>query len=293
MGSDGKSQKTLSVNLSRLTYHGEAHGVVLSLEDVTQEVTLMAQLERIRRLADIGQLAAKMAHEVRNALSPIKGAAQIIRSELETQGAATEWPDMIIAEVDGLSRLTSTMLDFARPIPMDVRQVSPVDFITGCITSLSSFLEEHSVKVEWQIEPDLPELVADPVQLGQAVRNVVMNAAQSMPNGGELMIELGQDSSDHSITMRFRDSGTGIEPEQKDSIFRPFVTTKPKGTGLGLPIVNKIVLMHGGRVEVESSPGNGSCFILTLPLTPPAASVDVSADSPPLISAQSGRFPDN
>ena len=267
--------------------------MVLSLEDVTQEVMLMAQLERIRRLADIGQLAAKMAHEVRNALSPIKGAAQIIRSEFVAQGAATEWPDIIIAEVDGLSRLTSTMLDFARPIPLDVRQISPVEFLTGCITSLSSFLEEHSVSVRWQIAKALPELVADPVQLGQAVRNIVMNAAQSMPNGGELSIEVGYDPSDQAVTMRFRDSGCGIVPEQKDSIFRPFVTTKPKGTGLGLPIVQKIVSLHGGRVELESSPGEGACFILSLPLMPPADPVEMSADSLPLISAQSGRYPDN
>jgi PAS domain S-box-containing protein len=293
VGSDSRSQKTLSVNLSRLTYHGEAHGVVLSLEDVTQEVMLVAQLERIRRLADIGQLAAKMAHEVRNALSPIRGAAQIIRSELEAQRAPTEWPDIIIAEVDGLSRLTSTMLDFARPVPLDVRVLSPVDFITGCITSLASFLDEHSVRVDWEIAPELPEVIADPVQLGQAVRNVVMNAAQSMPNGGELAIELANDQTNQGITIRFRDSGGGIAPEQRDSIFQPFVTTKPKGTGLGLSIVQKIVSLHGGRVDVESSPGKGACFILSLPLKPPTQPVETSAESPPLISSQSGRFPDN
>ena len=171
--------------------------------------------------------------------------------------------------------------------------MSPVEFLTACITSLSSFLDEHLVNVKWQIAPDLPELVADPVQLGQAVRNVVMNAAQSMANGGDLTIELNQDPSDHFITMRFRDSGTGIAPDQQDSIFRPFVTTKPKGTGLGLPIVHKIVSMHGGRVEVEQGTGEGACFVLSLPLTPPESSAEMSADSLPLISAQTGRFPDN
>lgn len=291
--SDGRVQKTLNVNLSRLTYHGEAHGVVLSLEDVTQEVNLRAQLEGVRRLADIGQLAAKMAHEVRNALSPIKGAAQIIRADMEAQGFAPEWPDIIIAEVDGLSRLTSAMLDFARPIPLDLRQVAPAELLTGCIMSLSSFLEEHRVGIQWQLEANMPELTADPVQIGQAVRNLVMNAAQSMPNGGRLTICAEHDQLEHTIVLSFRDTGIGVAAEQMERIFRPFVTTKPKGTGLGLPIVHKVVSMHGGRVDVQSIAGDGACFVLTLPLSPPINSAQMNTDSLPVISAQLGRFPDN
>lgn len=291
----GQNTITLNVNLSRLADHNqERGGLVMSLEDVTQEVNLGAQVERMRRLADIGQLAAKMAHEVRNALSPIKGAAQIIRLELEAQHAGTEWPDIIIAEVDGLSQLTSAMLDFARPTPLDPRPVDVSEFLVGAVTTLSSFLAEHQTRVRWELPGDLPEISADPVQLGQVVRNLVMNASQSMPDGGELVVSVEFDRHSSSLVLKFRDEGPGIAPEDLDRIFRPFVTTKPKGSGLGLPIVHKIVSNHGGKVEVESKIGEGTCFSVILPLLPPRDRSELAIDESPLISAQpTGPFPDN
>ena len=247
----------------------------------------------MRRLADIGQLAAKMAHEVRNALSPIRGAAQIIRAELEGKAGAVEWPDIIVAEVDNLSRLTSEMLDFARPTLLDPRPLSVHDFLLGAVQSLSTFLTEHRVEVQWGVPVDLPKLQADPVQLGQVVRNIVMNAAQSMPDGGALFLHADYNPTAGLLAIRFRDTGIGIARDDLDRIFRPFVTTKPKGTGLGLPIVQKIVDHHGGRVEVESQVGEGTCFSVLLPLKPTRDKADISVEEVPLISARpAGPFPD-
>src|SRR5207248_247710 len=113
--------------------------------------------------------------------------AQIIRQE--TQNAGTEWPDIIIAEVDGLSRLTSEMLDFARPTLLDPRPLAVAVFLVGAVQSLATYLSEARVAVQWDLASDLPELSGDPIQLGQVVRNIVMNAAQAMPNGGDLSIE--------------------------------------------------------------------------------------------------------
>ena len=287
--------RSLILKLFRLGEHGrERSGIVMMLEDVTQQVRMQAELERMRRLADIGQLAAKMAHEVRNALSPIKGAAQIIRLELETQGVPTEWPDIIVAEVDGLSRLTSAMLDFARPIPLDPRPLNIPEFLTTAIQALSAFLAEHRVVVRRQIALDLPIIEADPVQLGQVVRNVVMNAAQSMPDGGELALGAEYDAPAETVTLTFRDTGVGIDEDERERIFRPFVTTKPKGTGLGLSIVQKIVTGHGGRVDVESKSGVGTCFRIVLPLRPPPELGDHAGGDPPLISSSlTGPFPDS
>jgi signal transduction histidine kinase len=233
-----------------------------------------------------------MAHEVRNALSPIKGAAQIMKSEMGKERLEAEWPDIIIAEVDGLTRLTSAMLDFARPIPLDLRTLAPADFLTACVNSIARFLAEHNVEIEWRLHPELPDIEADPVQLGQAVRNLVMNAAQSMPGGGVLSIFAEYDLSSKMLVMKFTDSGVGVPPEDAERIFRPFVTTKPKGTGLGLPIVSKIVSTHGGRVEVDTDREYGACFVVSLPLSPPEGGMDTSTDLP-LISAESARFPDN
>jgi PAS domain S-box-containing protein len=286
---------TIDLHLARLLdYHQERAGVVLTFEDVTNEEQLEAELDRMRRLADIGQLAAKMAHEVRNALSPIKGAAQIIRIDMEAQKASTEWPDIIIAEVDGLSRLTSEMLDFARPKSLDRRETNLEELLTSAMQSLAVFMREHRVATTCHIEPELPILSADPTQLGQVVRNIAMNAAQSMPEGGVLTITASRDADGQAVVVRFQDVGVGIRGEDMERVFRPFVTTRTKGTGLGLPIVQKIVNQHGGRVEVESSVGHGTCFSVFLPLSAPDDLPDAGLDGAPLITSQPvGPFPDN
>lgn len=290
----GRAPMTLNLMLSRLVDHNqERAGVVMIFEDVTQEVRLEAEVEKMRRLADIGQLAAKMAHEVRNALSPIRGAAQIIRADLQGQHSSTEWPDIIIAEVDGLSHLTSEMLDFARPMPLDLHPVSVGEFLEARIHSLATFLDEHKVRVHRDYPPDLPELEADPVQLRQVVHNLVRNAAQAMPEGGDLFLSADFDPQSQMVAMRFRDVGVGIPEADLERIFRPFVTTKTKGTGLGLPIVQKIVDHHGGRVEVESRVGEGTRFSVLLPLRPPRDGVERRHGEAPLISDHlSGPLPD-
>ncbi len=290
----GKHPITLNLLLSRMVDHNqERSGIVLIFEDVTQEVRLEAEVEKMRRLADIGQLAAKMAHEVRNALSPIKGAAQIIRAELESQGSSSEWPDIIVAEVDGLSSLTSEMLDFARPTPLVPRPVVVEDFLSSAVQALSPFLLENRVSILWSVDENLPVLMADPIQLGQVVRNIVMNASQAMPDGGTITISASYDSGNRNVHLGFIDTGTGIAESEIDRIFRPFVTTRTKGTGLGLPIVQKIVDHHGGKVHMTSELGIGTSFILILPLEPPRDMGDLSHRDAPLISSQeSGRFPD-
>ena len=310
---------TVYLMVSRLPYHrpvrggpgrSDQAGVVIIFEDVTLEARLEAELEKMRRLADIGQLAAKMAHEVRNALSPIKGAAQIIRSEMEngpTQGKeeekkrrkgekgefpsspSLEWPDMIIAEVDGLSRLTGEMLDFARPTPIDPRPVFLNAFLQTSLLSLSGFLEEHQVQVGWELEESDPFIYADAIQLGQVTRNLVMNAAQSMPEGGTLTLRTGWDAGGMAM-LSFADTGVGIREEDLERIFRPFVTTRPKGTGLGLPIVQKIIDHHGGRVEVRSEVGKGTCFTVCLPPHPPQS--EEEPDAPLIYDRTPKVYPD-
>ena len=255
---------TLNLMISRLSDQGqERSGIVLIFDDVTREAHLEARVKEIDRLADIGYLAARMAHEVRNALSPIKGAAQMINDET---GHSMEWPDMIITEVEGLSGLTSEMLDFARATAPDLRDLNVESFLHSAIQRMAAFMEEHKVQVVWDIAEGLPELHADPIQIGQVVRNIVMNAAQAMPDGGELLISADCDPQGRTLTMRFQDYGVGIAPDQLHQIFRPFVTTKTKGTGLGLPIVQKIVRQHGGKINVASVQGEGTCFSVFLPL---------------------------
>ena len=274
----GREPLTLNLMLSCLPDHGqERTGIVLIFEDVTREARLEAKVKEMDRLADIGYLAARMAHEVRNSLSPIKCAAQFVREGLDEDDALREWPNIIIEEVDGMSRLTAEMLDFARATSLDMRALQPEAFLASAVQRMASFLEEHRVTVRWEIAPDLPELYADQVQLGQVVRNIVMNAAQAMPEGGEFTIAAESDADARTITLRFQDRGIGIEADQVREIFRPFVTTKTKGTGLGLPIVQKIVHQHGGQIHVESQIGEGTTFRIHLPLQPELAEGEFAA----------------
>ena len=284
---------TLDLRMSRLLDHNQQQaGIVLTFEDVTKEVRLEAEVERMRRLADIGQLAARMAHEVRNALSPIRGAAQMMRLEGEGNQGIGEWADIIVAEVDGLALLTSEMLDFARPTSLDLRIIDVAEFLQSAIQSSSSILMENSALIDLELDEELPAISGDPHLLRQAVRNMLANASQSMPEGGLVTVQATSHAASNSIVIRFRDTGIGIPKKDLERIFRPFVTNRVKGTGLGLPIVLKIVVQHGGRVEVESEVGKGTCFSVWLPIEPPHDQSRSLLEELPVVGSVPGAFPD-
>ncbi len=246
---------------------GNRLGVVQVIEDLTREVRLDEEVGRIRRLADIGQLAAKMAHEVRNPLSSIKGAAQLMRAECANSDNVREFLDIIIDEVNGLSRITTDLLDFARPAQLELEALDLNQTVAKTLSLMRPMLEDQRIIVRVFPQPDLPLVVGDRKQLEQALRNLVLNAAQAMQDGGRLTISLS--AADGHATIAVRDTGPGIPAERMADIFQPFVTTKTKGTGLGLPIVRKIVDNHGGRIRVWSAEGEGATFLMSLPLRPP------------------------
>ena len=284
---------TVDLRMSRLADHNmEQAGIVLTFEDLTKEVRLEEEIVRMRRLADIGQLAARMAHEVRNALSPIRGAAQMMRVEGEGTEGIGEWAGIIVSEVDGLARLTSEMLDFARPTTLDIRTINIEEFLQNALQSSSSILIENNALLDIEIEPGLPLISADPHLLRQVVRNMIANAVQSMREGGSLRIEVASQPADQAVIFRFKDNGIGIPKGDIEKIFLPFFTTRVKGTGLGLPIVQKIVVQHGGKVQVESEVGKGTCVSIFLPIQPPAEIYDQFPEEPPVVGRDPGSFPD-
>lgn len=259
----------VNVLLSPLTNrHGENQGVVQIMEDVTNDVRLEAEMSRMSRLADIGQLAAKVAHEVRNPLSSIKGAAQLMRNEYAHIGPLREFLDIIVDEVNGLSRITSDLLDFARPMQLDLHPTNLNDLAERCLHFLGKDLKESQVEVVFDLDPHLPDISGDPKQIEQVMRNIILNAVQAMQNGGVLTVSTRYNREEQTVMASFHDTGVGIPPEKLEEIFHPFVTTKTKGTGLGLPIVRKIMENHGGRVDVSSSAREGTTFRVTFPLRP-------------------------
>ena len=319
---------TIDLHLARLlNYHQERAGVVLTFEDVTKEEQMEAEMDRMRRLADIGKLAAKMAHEVRNALSPIKGAAQIIRVDMQAQ-----------KRIDGVARASSSRRSTASAALPARCSTSPApNRSTGARSTWRSFslppscrsrslCAKHRVAIHCQVDPDVPELNADPTQLGQVIRNIAMNAAQSMPDGGLLAhhgdvpsgrfggfwrVPPAHGSDQHAGAAHAAAAETPADTRAAPTAvrlgaaaipglrhgyprrghradFRPFVTTRPKGTGLGLPIVQKIVNQHGGRVKVESSLGQGTCFSVFLPVDAPES---LSTREPTAPCRPNGRTP--
>lgn len=242
---------------------GEQLGLVLIFEDTTREIKMENEFHRMGELAAIGQLAASIAHELRNPLSSIKGAAQFLQKEYEDHSAIVEFLGIIIDEVNGLNKLTTEFLDFARPMQLEVAPTSVNTIVDKTLQFMSVQITDNNVVVKENLDSTVPDIQADEGQLEQVMRNIVINALQAMPEGGALTVTTGRAPSG-GVFISVADTGTGIPADKLDRIFLPFFTTKTKGTGLGLSVVRKIVENHGGRIEVKSEVGVGTTFTIIL-----------------------------
>ncbi len=245
---------------------GEQLGLVVIFEDISREIRMEEEFRRMGELAAIGQLAASIAHELRNPLSSIKGAAQFLQKEYEDHGSIVEFLSIIIEEVNGLNKLTTEFLDFARPVSLELKPTSLNTIVQKTLQLMSVHITDNNVVVKENLSKTLQEIHADPEQLEQVLKNIIINALQAMPEGGVLTLETGPTPAGGAY-MSITDTGIGIQPGKIDRIFQPFVTTKTKGTGLGLSVVHKIVENHGGRIEVASEVDKGSTFRIILPKT--------------------------
>ncbi len=255
----------MNMNICLLRDHvGEVLGLVMIFEDVTKEMKMENEMHRISELAAIGQLAASIAHELRNPLSSIKGAAQYIRKEYEDHIAVREFLDIIIEEVNVLNKVTTEFLDFARPTRFNLRETDINDVLFRTLQFMQLDITKQGVQVEQKLDYGLPRIVADDKQLEQVFRNMVLNALQAMPDGGMLMVSTR--GLPDGVCVTIADTGSGIPEEKLQQIFEPFFTTKTKGTGLGLAIVRKIIDNHGGKITAKSEVGHGTTFEISLPL---------------------------
>jgi signal transduction histidine kinase len=247
-------------------------GVAAQAAITIQNSQVYERMKERERLAALGEMAAGLAHEIRNPLGSIKGAAQFLLPEGEQLGTAKEFLSIIVDEVNRLNKIVSQFLDYARPYrgdqtPLDVNEV---------VRKTTQLLqpEEGAPKIEvaLNLAEDLPPVRADAEQLRQVFLNLGLNALQAMPSGGKLTITSGlrrgarRGEPISFLEVRFRDTGIGIPPNELRNLFIPFYTTKEKGTGLGLPISQRIVENHGGTIEVRSQQGKGATFTVLLPI---------------------------
>lgn len=252
--------------------------IALLLEIAEQSATVVENsklYERLRerdRLAALGEMAAGLAHEIRNPLGAIKGAAQYL-DPAHLEGEEGEFVQVIIDEVDRLNGVVTQFLDYARPLKTTPQPTDVNDVIVRTLRLIQAMLPDP-IEVETQLAADLPRVQSDAEQLKQVLINLVQNAVQAMPGGGKVMIttSLPEDPggihlrarAPEMVEIRLRDSGPGIPEEQRDHIFVPFYTTKEKGTGLGLAISQRIIRSHGGSIALQNR-SDGTEFVLRLP----------------------------
>jgi signal transduction histidine kinase len=222
------------------------------------------QLRRADRLSALGELSAGMAHEIRNPLGSIRGTAEILRSGTDRNDKRFEFAEILVKEVDRLERVVKDFLNFARPSAPELKSVPVCEALREVTTLTRQQAIKSKVKVSLSGMDEPKWVSGDFEQYKQAFLNLVLNALQVMPDGGKLDISCQE--LDGRVLVVFADDGPGIPEEIQDRIFNPFYTTRSDGTGLGLAITHRIIDAHGGKLRVESRPGEGAKFIVELPL---------------------------
>jgi signal transduction histidine kinase len=249
-------------------------GVIFILEDLEQ-IRLLKKKEREREhLATIGEVAAGIAHEIRNPLFGISSVAQILRMEAATRGEHRPLLDAMMSETERINRMVEELLFYGRPYSLVLSEVDLPAIWSSIILMAASEIETRRLRVKTEFSPETPTIIADAERLRQVFLNLFKNAIDATPPRGEIRIRLEPRHGDviqGAVGIQVKDTGSGIAPEQLEEIFELFYSEKKGGSGLGLPICRKIVEGHGGRIEVESTPQKGSNFEVWLPPRPPQA----------------------
>ncbi len=257
------SQRVLEFWSTPLLVEAQHHGAVTIAFDVTDRQRLEQQLIRAERLAAIGELAASLAHEVRNPLAGIMGAIQVMRSQMPTEDSRRDVLEEVLHQ---MGRLDSTMRDlliYSRPKPLEPRRCRIEQVVDRVLTVVAAEPGFRRMQIIKNYNTEMPEIELDPDQMEQVCMNIVLNGAQAMESGGRITIASHADNS--QVVLSFTDDGTGMSPFQVRRAFEPFFTTKSRGTGLGLCICKRIVEAHGGSIRLDSRPGEGTCVTISLP----------------------------
>ena len=287
---DGR-EVPVSMGLGRVVDSiGAVAGAVAVFRDISEERALAEAARRRDRLASIGELAAGVAHEIRNPLTGIHNCAQVLRDRFGGDPKALPMIEIILKEGDRLNRIVQSLLSFARPGRPRLRPERLEACVDGVLELEAKGLVERGIEVSKGFAEGLPEIYIDPDQIRQVLLNVVRNAAEAMPGGGTLRAEvratrrhphrrrgLGRRTTDrvrHTgkgpvaafLRARIEDSGPGIPEDVLSKIFDPFFTTRSEGTGLGLSISQSIVQEHGGFIQIHSAVGRGTAVEIDLPV---------------------------
>ena len=266
--SPGGEKHQLGVTISPIRRGSEKiSGVICLLSDLTELAMLQKQVQLKENLAALGELSAGIAHEFKNALATISGYAQMIRGEASS-GESSEYADQILEQTRNITHVVTEFLKYARPLEISSETVA----LAGVVERVATEVGETHHQVRIAVEGEFGEVAGDEGLLRQAVLNLARNAAEACSGGakeGQVLVRGEIVSGDEIGFQRICivDNGPGIAAEALPKLFRPFFTTKANGTGLGLAVVQKIIVQHGGQVEARNRKEGGAAFIVTLPVS--------------------------
>jgi PAS domain S-box-containing protein len=253
----------LHLSVGEMTVAGERKFTGI-LHDLSARVTMEAQLREQTALARLGEMAAVIAHEVKNPLAGIRGAIQVIGNRLPDDGREMATVKEIMMRIDALNDLMKDLLLFARPPKL---RPTPVEVLPLVSSTVDLLMQDPALKdIRVDVEGSAPPIPADPEMLRIVFQNLLMNGAHAMQWRGT--IQVGIRMIDATCRIAFADSGPGIPPEIREKIFAAFFTTKARGSGLGLATAKRLIDAHRGRIEVDCPPAGGTVVTIQLPTQP-------------------------
>jgi two-component system, NtrC family, sensor histidine kinase PilS len=241
---------------------GSRAGLIAMCDDLSIIREMEARVRQADRLATLGRMAANIAHEIRNPLAALTGAIEVLVTEGAPPDTRARLANIVLKESGRLNTIIKQFLEYARPAKVTRARVNVADALDEVLILLDHRAEPGVLKVVREFPASLMWEV-DPQQFRQAIWNLCLNAYEAMPGGGELRVAAS--ATDHILVVHVTDTGEGVPQEEAAHIFEPFYSTKTSGTGLGLAMVQRIAQDHGGRVDVQSEPGTGSTFTITVP----------------------------
>jgi len=257
------AKKEIGLSGSLLEGPHDFNGVIFLFVDMTERRTLERAAELNRQLAQVGELTAKVVHELRNPLSVIIGMAELIQRGFEPGGRNRKAVDAILREATQLEQSIGQFLGFARPFQLEPRTGPPRAVFDRAVALCEPRAKKKGVTLEAECASDVPEMEADVGKLAQAVGNIISNAIEVVPEGGCVTFRAYRDGPE--MVFEVTDNGPGIELEPGEDIFKPFFTKKEGGTGLGLAIVHRIVTAHSGQVTYCNREEGGAQFHVRVP----------------------------
>ncbi len=274
-------ERDLTLNISLAPLHnkiGDVEGTLIAIEDVTARIALEQQLQQTEKLSSIGLLAAGVAHEVNTPLTGISSYAQMLLQQVPESDPRHLLLQKIHRQTSRASSIVNNLLNFARVSDLRFTEIELPRVLDDTLQLLEAQLRNTNIEVVRHYAEYLPLALGNAPKLQQVFMNLILNARDAMPQGGRLEISVAAD--EHAAIITFRDNGVGISPENLNKIYDPFFTTKQigQGTGLGLAVSFGIVQDHGGHIQVESQPGQGTVFFLSIPLASARQQVAAASD---------------